>query len=130
MAQQNGPDQNAKPVRPKYQPTDETITQPALNDLRKKIDTELSREELQKIIDEADQTWLRNLVCCEPEINAIQEKLKTYIDDVGDLAKSNIELKNELKQLLDQYEEKNQGLQALQQKNADMEQEYASKAIS
>ena len=39
-----------------------------LNDLRKKIDTEMSREELQKIIEDADQTWMRNLVSCEPEI--------------------------------------------------------------
>ena len=68
-----------------------------LNDLRKKIDTEMSREELQKIIEDADQTWMRNLVSCEPEIVEIQEKLKSYVNDVGDLAKSNIELKREFK---------------------------------
>ena len=65
----------------------------------------MSNEEISKLLND-DQQWLRTFISQEPEIEQIQKLLNTYLTDIEDLSKSNIELKSELKKIVDQYDEK------------------------
>lgn len=92
-------------MRPEYIQKDEVITRPLLADFKRRIDTSMSNEEISKLLND-DQQWLRTFISQEPEIEQIQKLLNTYLTDIEDLSKSNIELKSELKKIVDQYDEK------------------------
>ena len=73
-------------------PEEEVLTRPLMNDLKKKIDTQMSADEVKNLLpsetgDESEM--LRNTMICEPEIEDIQKKLNKHIADLEELAKSN-----------------------------------------
>jgi len=65
----------------------------------------MSLKEVEQLLDDKS-TWLQEQIAFEPEIEAIQKLLNEYLKDIEDLAKSNADLKLELKQIIDQYEER------------------------
>jgi len=52
-----------------------------------------------------DDCWLRESIAFEPEIESITKQVDGCQKEVMELAKGNIELKQELKQVLDRYDE-------------------------
>lgn len=106
-----------KPEKPKYVPETESITRPTFNNLRKRIDTQMSEQEMKSLLPSeepkqpqdpgaAESSMLQSMIVCESEITEIQKKVQKHIDDVEQLAKSNAEEKQNLKVLVNQYNEK------------------------
>ena len=80
-----------------------------MNDLKKRIDTNMDEDEIKGLIgdpQENENIMLKNQLVCEPEIEKIQQVVTRHIEDVEQLAKQNLETKQELKAVLSQYNEK------------------------
>lgn len=126
MQQQN---LNAAQGKQEYQPPVQTITRPNLIDFKKRVDTQLSKDELNKLVAD-DQEWLRMMVSQEPEIDAIQKCLNQNLQEIEDLAKSNKDKKEELMKLVRNYDEKKEQYVQLRQRNEELEAEITEKSIS
>lgn len=53
-----------------------------MNDLRRKVDQQMSEDELKNLLEDASGVLLRNLITCEPEVEAIQKLVNKYVDEV------------------------------------------------
>lgn len=74
-----------------------------LADLKRRIDTIMTKDEIARLLDDKED-WLNMAISQEQEVEHIQKLLNKYLQDIEDLAKSNIEIKDELKQMLSNYD--------------------------
>ena len=81
-----------KKVKPEYHAKDEQIMRPLLADLKRRIDTNMSADEVEKLLTD-NQEWLRTTMSCEPEIEDVQKLLNAYLNDIEDISKTNLEAK-------------------------------------
>lgn len=70
--------------------------------------------ELKNLIEDKSGELLRNMISCEPEVETIQRLINKYVEDVENLSKQNIDLKQELSKIIEQYEEKAAQLASLE----------------
>lgn len=101
-------------ARPAYAPEVEIITRPHLYELKRRVDQVMSEDELKNLLEDESGELLRNLVTCEPEVEAIQKVVNKYVSEVEVLCKSNEDLKAELTKIIEQYEERATQLASLQ----------------
>jgi hypothetical protein len=120
---------NQQEARPKYQPQQETIVRPLLADFKKRVDQSMSTDELKKVVEE-NQEWLRMMASQEPELDAIQKKLHSNVQEIEDLAKSNKDMKEELLKLIQNYEDKKETYEVLQATNEALEADLKAKSIT
>jgi hypothetical protein len=107
----------------------QTIIKPNLNDFKKRVDTNMSKQELEKLVND-DQEWLRMSVSQEPELDAIQKNLNDNIQEIETLAKFNKEKKTELVDLIKNYDEKKELYVELNQQNQLLEDDLKEKSIT
>lgn len=81
----------------------ESITRPILAEFKKRVDTSMSKDEIEKLLSENEE-WLRLMISQETEVVDIQDKMNKLLRDVEDLSKSNVELKEELITMIDNYD--------------------------
>jgi len=70
------------------------------------------------------------MIVCESEIKEIERTVQKHVDDVEQLAKSNAEEKQDLKILLNQYNDKHAKQEQLQAKHASLDQEHEKVCVS
>ena len=119
----------SKPRRTKPEVKEETLTRPLLADLKRNIDTTFKLEDCERLLNDKED-WLRDTVSCEPEIEAIAKKVSDGQQEVAALARGNLEVKAELRKVLDQYDEKAVAHQALESRNQALEAELQEKGIT
>lgn len=94
-----------KPSKPVYVPKEEVITKPLLADFKRRIDTVMEKDEIKRLLDDKEE-WLNIAISQEQEVEALQKVLNTYLQDIEDLSKANIEMKEDLRKLIDSYDSK------------------------
>ena len=94
-----------KPLKPVYVPKEEVITKPLLADFKRRIDTVMEKDEIKRLLDDKEE-WLNIAISQEQEVEALQKVLNTYLQDIEDLSKANIEMKEDLRKLIDSYDSK------------------------
>lgn len=108
---QKGPIQPAassgpsKAVVQKYTADKETIVRPTLRDLKKRIDTTMDDQEITSISSSKDDVLLKNLLICEPDIEAIQKTINKNIQEVEQLSTEVKDKKYELKKMTGTYQD-------------------------
>lgn len=88
---QKGPIQPAasgprKSIVRKFTADKETIVRPTFRDLKRKIDTTMDEQEIESISESKDDLMLKNLLICEPDIEAIQKTINKNIQEVEELS--------------------------------------------
>ena len=57
-----------------------------MRDLKRKIDTTMDEQEIESISESKDDLMLKNLLICEPDIEAIQKTINKNIQEVEELS--------------------------------------------
>lgn len=86
--------------------------------------------ELKNLLEDKNGELLRNLISCEPEVELIQRLINKYVQEVENLSKQNIDLKQELLQIVEQYEERAAQLAFMEDQASGLESQHKSNSIS
>ena len=81
--------QAPSPVPKAYVPEPVQLEKSILNDLKKKVDTEMGQTMIESILQDEEGEKLRDLVICEPEIEQMQKIVNDKTKSLKEVAEEN-----------------------------------------
>lgn len=85
---------------------------------------------IESLLADQENEKMRDLVMCEPEIESMQKIVNEKAKSLRDIALSNQELKTELANRLQIYEDSMAQLETVQEENSSLQKEQAEKCVT
>lgn len=105
----------------KYAPQPLSLEKNFLEDLKKKVDTEMAETMIDNLVnDDQNNEKLQNLILCEPDVENMQKIVNEKAKSLKQVAQENKELKTQLKTRLEIYEQAVGQLDAIEEENSQL----------
>ena len=112
------PQQQQKQAPVAYAPQPVQLEKNILSDLKRKVETQMPNDEVEALAQDDDNEKVRELVMVEPEIENMQKMIDDKSKSLKDMAQANADLKTELTNRIEIYQESLTALESIEEENS------------